>query len=281
MRLSVNQGHVLVPLFGLILGMITYLVFSGEGSYSFLFWDIHKNLFAKSLGFIVFGFYCRMCYISPILPNEQGIELFLGTQTGEVLGESNFIFLPWPFWSVWKRVSIQHFSFTVAAQNRTKEGHQMMVFATGKAIPENVQLLAKISQEGVQEQVLGLSMMALGRYINHNERKPLLNYQQWDISGFVQETFGDNQFYGLKVNVFTTKVVEVNPETMRQFDTLARQADMQTTLSVLKQIFSGASDVELYAMYASLVGITPAVMSYVVNGGGANTILLGRGNQHE
>ena len=67
---------------------------------------------------------------------------------------------------------------------------------------------------------------------------------------------------------------------MRQFDTLARQADMQTTLINLRQNFPHISDVELYAVYASLVGVTPQVMSYVVNGSGTNNLLLGRGDTH-
>lgn len=280
MRLSERLSHIVVIIIGLFLGMITYMAFSGEGVYSFLFFDIHKNLLARSLGFVVFGFYGRWCYELPILPNEQGIQLFLGTQTGEVWNESNFLFIPRPFWSIWKRVSIQHFSFTVAAQNRSIEGHSMVVFATGRAIPENVQLLAKMTQEGVQEQVLGLSMMTLGSYIQENERNSLLSYQHWDISEHVKNIFGENNFYGLKVSVFTTKVLEISQETMRQFDILARQSDMETTVKSLKRSFSGASDLELYAVYASLVGVNPAIMSYVVHGGGTNNILLGRGDIH-
>ncbi|MCF7843702.1 hypothetical protein K9M47_02285 [Candidatus Gracilibacteria bacterium] len=281
MRLSAGLSHIVVLIFCFIFSLITYNTFSGEGSFQLLFFEIDKNLFAKSLAVIAFGFYGRMCYISPILPNEQGIQLFIGSQNGEVWNESNFLFIPWPIWSIWKRVSIQHFSFTVAAQNRTKEGHLMMVFATGKAIPENVQLLAKISQEGAQEQVLGLSMMSIGRYINANKRDSLLSFQNLDISGFVQEVFGENQFYGLKVKVFTTKVIEVNSETMRQFDVLAREGSMQTTLLHLKKNFPESSDIELYAMYASLIGINPAVMSYIVHGSGTNNILLGRGDGNQ
>lgn len=275
-RLSAGMSHVIVIVFGIILASLAYGLFSGEGVYSFLFWDINKNLLAKTLAFITFGFYGRWCYETPILPNEQGIQLFFGAQNGEVWNESNFLFIPRPFWSIWKRVSIQHFSFTVATQNRTKEGHSVMVFATGRAVPINVQLLAKISQEGAQEQVLGLSMMAIGTYINQNQRNSLLCYPNWDISLQVKNIFGKNKFYGLDVTVFTTKVVEVNPETMRQFDTLARQVDMETTLRSLKENFPGISDVELYAAYASLVGLTPKVMSYVVHGGGNNNIIFGR-----
>jgi hypothetical protein len=174
-------------------------------------------------------------------------------------------------------VSVQHFSFTVAAQNRTQEGHSMIIFATGRAVPQNVHLLAKMSQEGVQEQVLGLCMMSLGSYIQNNARNTLLAYQQWDISGQIMHTFGLNNFYGLDINVFTTKVIEVNNETMRQFDVLARAVDTETVLGNLRQSFPNVSDVELYAMYASFVGINPAVMSYVVHGEGNNNILLGRG----
>lgn len=280
MRLSSGMSHVVVIVFGLIFGLITYTLFSGEGTYSFLFWEIHKNLLAQSLSFIVFGFYGRWCYEVPILPNEQGIQLFFGAQTGEVWNESNFLFIPRPFWSIWKKMSIQHFSFTIATQNRSEEGHSMIVFATGRAVPVNVQLLAKMSQEGVQEQVLGLSMMAIGVYIRDNAREALLNYQHWDISGHIKNIFGEHNFYGLDVTVFTTKVIEVSQETMRQFDMLARQTDMQTTLLNLKQNFPSISDVELYAIYASLVGITPQIMSYVVNGAGTNNILLGRGDNH-
>lgn len=280
MRLSAGISHLVVIIIGLTLAFITYTSLSGEGVYSFFFWDIHKDLLAKALAVAVFGLYGRWCYELPILPNEQGIQLFFGTQTGEVWNESNFLFIPRPFWSIWKRLSIQHFSFTVATQNRTMEGHSMLVFAIGRAVPINVQLLAKISQEGMQEQVLGLSMMAIGAYIRQNARNSLLSYQRWNISELIQITFGENNFYGLDVTVFTTKVIEVSQETMRQFDTLARQADMQTTLNNLKQNFPSISDVELYAVYASLVGITPQIMSYVVNGSGTNNILLGRGDNH-
>lgn len=279
-NLANNSQHVLVVIFGLIIGIATYVFFSGEGVYSFLFLDINKELLAKSLGFVSFGLYSRWCYEPSVLPNEQAIELCLGSQTGRVFSESNIVFVARPFWSIWKRMSVQHFSFTVATQNRTMEGHSMIVFATGKAIPVNVQLLAKMSQEGIQEQVLGLSMMTIGGYIRENTRDTLLDYQYWDISELIQITFGERNFYGLNVTVFTTKVLEVNPETMRQFDTLARQRDMNTTLQNLRQHFPSISDVELYAVYASLVGITPQVMSYVVNGAGTNNILLGRGDNH-
>jgi hypothetical protein len=276
-----SKHHILVPLFGLFFGAVVYvlcLIFLGEGEYTFLFLNINRDILAKTLAFISFGLYSRFCYESPVLPNEQAIELFLGNQTGEVFSESNIIFVARPFWSIWKRVSIEHFSFTVASQNRTKEGHSMMVFATGRAVPENVQLLSKISQMGMQEQVLGLSMMAIGNYIRSNERNVLLNYQNWDISGIVQNIFGEHHFYGLAVKVFTTKVIEVNPETMRQFDLMARQTDMMTTLLVLTEKFPNASDIELYAMYASMMGITPSVMSYIVHGNSGNNMILGRGN---
>ena len=273
-----NRHHVFVVIFGLVLGLAMYTFFSGEGSYSFILFEIHKDLLAKSFGFLAFGLYSRWCYEPSVLPNEQAIELFLGNQTGRVFEESNIVFVARPFWSIWKRLSIQHFSFTVATQNRTTEGHSVMVFATGKAVPVNVQLLAKISQEGMQEQVLGLSMMTIGAYIRENTRDALLTYQHWDISELIKSTLGENNFYGLDVLLFTTKVIEVSQETMRQFDMIARQADMQTMLLSLKQNFPNISDVELYAMYASFVGITPQVMSYVINGKGSNTILLGRGD---
>lgn len=276
-----SKHHIMVPIFGLFVGASVYalcLIFLGKGEYSIIFFHIDRDILARTLAFISFGLYSRLCYEAPVLPNEQAIELFLGNQTGEVFSESNIIFVAKPFYSIWKRVSIEHFSFTVATQNRTKEGHSMMVFATGRAVPENVQLLSKISQSEMQEQVLGLSMMALGNYIRSNERNALLNYQNWDISGIVQNIFGEHNFYGLAVKVFTTKVVEVNPETMRQFDLIARQEDMMSTLLALTTQFPNASDVEIYAMYASMVGITPSVMSYIVSGNGRNNMILGRGD---
>lgn len=275
MRLSSGQSHVVIILFGCIVGVIVFLFFTGEGYHTFLFWKINKVLSAKMLAVVSFGIYGRWCYEQPILPNEQGIQLFLGAQTGEVWGEGNFLFIPRPFWSIWKRVSVQHFSFTVAAQNRTKEGHLVMVFATGRAVPTDAHLLAKMSQEGIQEQVFGLSMRAIGSYIRANTRNTLLDYQSWDISKITNFVLGENKFYGLHVAVFTTKVIEISQETVRQFDTLARQVDMETTIKILKQNFSLSSDVELYAMYASLIGINPSVMSHVIHGGGSNAILLG------
>ncbi|MBP6949024.1 MAG: hypothetical protein KBB50_03050, partial [Candidatus Pacebacteria bacterium] len=229
-----------------------------------------------TLGVIVFGFYGRWCYELPILPNEQGIQLFFGAQNGVVWNEGNFLFLPRPFWSIWKRVSIQHFSFTVSSQNRSMEGHSMMVFATGRAKPVNVQLLSKMSQEGVQEQTLGFCMTAIARYIHSNTREVLLNYPNWDITETVEDVFGESDFYGLEIQVFSTKVVEVNQKTMEQFDMLARNKDMETVMSSLRISFPNMSDVELYSMYASMVGVNPTVMSYVVHGNGNNAMIFGR-----
>ena len=277
MGLTKHQAHLIVVMIGTIIAFFVYLFFSGEGSYSILFFDINKEKLAKSLSFISFGLYVRWCYEIPIPPNEQGIQLFFGEQTGEVWSESNFLFVPRPFWSIWKRLSIQHFSFTVATQNRTKEGHSVMVFATGRAVPNNAQLMAKITEEGMREQTLGLSMTAIGAYIRTNNRDTLLNFQNWNISEAVKNIFEENNFYGLNVTVFTTKVVEVSQETMRQFDILARQLDMSGTISKLQESFPGSTDLERYAMYASLVGINPAVMSYIVHGEGNNNVLIGGG----
>lgn len=280
MKLGSGFSHVVVIFFGLLIGVSVFLYFTGYGSYSFLFFNIDKNLSAKMLGFVSFGLYTRWCYESPILPNEQGILLFFGGQTGEVWGESNFLFIPRPFWSIWKKVSIQHFTFTVTAQNRTKEGHSMMVFATGKAVPKNVQLLSKISQEGLQEQVLGLSMMAVGSYIQQNKRLSLLGYQSFDISGYVKNLFGKNNLYGLDVSVFTTKVMELSPEIARQFDLLAISKDMGEIMKTITRNFPDMSPVERYATYASLSGLNPSVMSYVIHGKGTNNLLLGRDGEH-
>lgn len=280
MRLSIHQSHVIVFFLSFIFGFSTYLYFSGNGYYSFLFWNIDKDLLAQCLGFAVFGLYFRWCSESPILPNQQGIQLFFGSQTGEVWNEGNFLFIPRPFWSIWKKVSVEHFSFTVATQNRTQEGHIVMVFATGRAVPENVQLLSKISQEGLQEQVVGLSMMAVGTYISMNSRMDLLQYPHFDISQHVQDIFGKNQLYGLAVQIFTTKVEEINEQTRKQFDAIARLGDMGGIMNGLKQSFPTMSEVELYAAYASIVGFHPWVTSHVIhgNGSGNNTILLNGNN---
>ena len=263
----------------ILVGITVFLFFQGEGSYSILFLYIQKNGIAKIFGFVSFGLYTRWCYEEPILPNEQGIQLFFGAQTGEVWTESSFLFIPRPFWGIWKKISINHFSFTVVAQNRTKEGHSLMLFATGRAVPQNVQLLAKISEEDLKQQTVGISMSALGEYIRFNTRDSLLVYPSMDISSLVRKRFQKNRLYGLDVDVFTTKVVEVNQETMRQFDVLARQSDMDTILSKLKDTFPGATDLERYAMYASFVGVNPAVMSYIVHGEGKSNLLLG-GQHH-
>lgn len=278
MKLPAGLSHFVVIAIGLAIAVNVYLFFSGEGTYHVLFLDFDKTKLAQTLGFVSFGLYARWCYEQPILPNQQGIQLFFGVQTGEVWGEGNFLFIPRPFWSIWKQMSVMDFSFTVAAQNRSKEGHMMMVFATGRSRPTNVQLLAKISQQGLEEQVLGLSMSAVGTYIHLNARATLLEYQAYNISDHVKKIFGDNKFYGLDVQVFTTKVVEVSQETMKQFDILARKGDMQTTIRGFKKNFPGISDLELYAMYASIMGINPAVMSYMVHGKGNTNLFVGQGN---
>jgi hypothetical protein len=272
-----NRQHVYVIVIGLVLASSVYLYISGEGSYTLLLFSFNKNLLAKVLAFVSFGLYSRWCYESDILPNEQAIETFLGEQTGEVFKESNIVFVARPLWGIWKRVSVQHFSFTVAAQNRSKEGHSLIVFATGKAIPNNAQLLAKMTQSGVEEQVLGLSMLAIGVYINQNQRETLLQYPQWDVSKHIGTFFENNDLYGLTVKVFTTKVIEENQKTRELFDAKARQGDMEAVLKSIRTSLPNLSEVELFATYASIAGVTPAVMSHVIHGGATNTMILGGG----
>lgn len=274
-----NRQHVYVLIIGLLIAISVYFFFSGEGTYSFLFFDFNKNLLAKVLAFVSFGLYTRWCYDPNVDPNEQAIELFLGEQTGAVFKESNIVFVARPFWSTWKRVSIQHFSFTVAAHNRTKEGHSMIVFATGKAVPHNAHLLAKMSQSGVEEQVIGLSMLAIGSYINVNQRDVLLRFPQFEISKHVGEFFDKNDFYGLTLKVFTTRVIEENQKTKELFDAKARQTDMESILRGIRTSLPNLSEVELFAAYASIAGVTPAVMSHVIHGNGTNAMILGdKGN---
>ncbi len=270
-----NRQHLLVLFIGFSLAMFVYMYFSRKGDWSFLFIHINQQALAKLLAIVSFGLYTRWCYEPDVPPNEQAIELFLGNQTGEVFKESNIVFVAKPFYSIWKRVSIQHFSFTVAAQNRTKEGHSMIVFATGKAVPVNVQLLAKMSQEHLQEQVVGLAMLAIGTYINEHERATLLYYPVWDISGRVGEFFSKHDLYGLELKVFTTKVVEENQATKALFDARARQTDMEHLLVSIRRSLPGISDVELFAAYASIAGVTPAVMSHVIHGNSGSHLILG------
>lgn len=272
-----NRQHMYVIVAGVLIAAGVYTYFSGEGSYTFLLLSFNKNLSAKVLAFASFGLYTRWCYEPDIAPNEQGILQFLGKQTGEVLEESNIVFVARPIWGIWKRVSIQHFSFTVAAHNRSKEGHLMIVFATGKAIPENVQLLAKMTQSGIEEQVIGLSMLAIGSYINQNQRASLLGFPQFEISRLVSDFFSKSDFYGLRIKVFTTKVIEDNPKTRELFDAKARQEDMESVLRSIRTSLPNLSEIELFAVYASIAGVTPAVMSHVIHGSGVNTMILGDG----
>lgn len=275
MRLTVGQAHVVVLFIGALCGLATYFWFLGPGYYKVLFFSVNQALFAKIVGYLAFGFYVRWCYEVPIEPNQQRIQTFFGAQTGEVWGEGNFLFVPRPFWGMWKSLSIEHFSFTIAAENRTKEGYRVMVFATGRAEPENVHLLAKMSPGDVREQVIGLSMSAVGSYIYNNARASLLKYQNFDISAYVQEEFKVKEFYGLKVKAFTTKVIEMNQETTLLFDRLAAEGQMEALFAKLKTYFPDANDAERYAMYATFVGLTPAVMSHVVHGNGKTVLLAG------
>lgn len=274
-----NIQHVRVIVIGLLIAGIVYTYFTGEGYYTILFLKIDKALFARTLAIISFGLYSRWCFMLPVGPNQQAIEMLFGKQTGGVFHESNLIFVARPFWSIWKSVSIEHSTFTVAAQNRTQDNHSVLVFATGTVVPENVQQLSKMNPEMIMQQVLSLSEMALGQYINNRLWKALFNYQQWDISEMVDDVFKQNHFYGLRVHVRTTKVTEVNPDTMRHFDRLALQTDMKSMMRSLREEFPHISDVELYAVYASLLQVKSSVMSHVIHGQTGNNIFLdGRNN---
>jgi hypothetical protein len=275
------QGHIVTLVYLALIWLVVFFTIAKEGYFSILFFHISYTSLATALATVVFGVMSRKCYVT-ILPNYQGIQTFLGAQNGMVWGEGNFHFIPWPIWTIWRRISIEHISFTVAAQNRTKDEHQMMVFATGRAVPTNVSYLAKIPEqnfkEQLTEQLVGLAMKSVGRYMNDVKRNTLFRYEQWDISKWFESTLKTRGlFYGLDVTLWTTKVVEVNKTTMEQFDLLARQADMGTAILEMKKLFPLLSEQELYAAYASQVGLTPNVMSHMIHGSGANILLDGKG----
>lgn len=290
MRLTVLWGHVLTFVIATTLALTVRSFFDEEGYISFYHLHMENQSFGNILAFISFGLYTRYCYVF-IPPNHQGIQTCLGWQTGEVWGEGNFHFIPRPFWDIWKIVSVEHFTFTVAGQNRTKEGFMMMVFATGRAIPENAFLIAKmLSMDHLKEQLIGLAMMTIGKYINQNERRALLDYPVWDISSFLKHSLEEEReqhgvmeldgLYGVMVTLRTSKVIEVDKVTEAQFNTLARTSDMDTVIGNLRKQFPVLSDVELYAAYGAFVGINPTVMSYVLHGDGNKNIFVGGAGGH-
>lgn len=278
--LSITQGHIVTLLYLAVIWFVVFFTIAKDGYFSIFFFHISYVSLATVVATVVFGVMSRKCYVM-IPPNHQGIQTFLGTQNGMVWGEGNFHFIPWPIWGIWRKISIEHVSFTVATQNRTKDGHQMMVFATGTAIPINTYHLAKIPEknfrEQLNEQLVGLAMMSIGKYINTEGRSYLFSYQQKDIAEWFQKSLEEKQLYGMEVVLRTTKVVEVNTTTMKQFDLLARQADMGTAIAGMKKLFPLLSEQELYAAYASQVDLKPNVMSHIIHGKGANILLDGRG----
>lgn len=278
---------------GFIIASVVYFYIDGDGYFSFFLININRHVLAEVLAVISFGVYIRYSKVI-IPPNQQGVLTLFGFQIGQVLFEGNLHLVPFLIMQVWKIVSVEHFTFTVAAQNRTKEGFTMMVFATGRAIPENAFLIAKMSSmDYLKEQLLGLSMMTIGRYINVNERMTLLNYPVWDISRDLRASLEEEReqhgvmeidgLYGVKVILRTSKVIEVDKVTEAQFNMVARAIDMTSAIENMKKLFPSLSDVELYAMYATLVGITPSVMSYIVHGEGNKNIFVGGvgGNNHQ
>ena len=261
----------LIPVTGLCAVMIFLTVFSffsGKGDYQFLFWVWNKNVIATGFGVIVAGVYLRWCKLPTIPINHQAIQEFLGVQTGEVITEGKYHFTPKPFWDVEKIVSVEHFTFTVAAQNRTKEGYTVLVCATGKVRPFNVFHIAKLSREDLKEQVMATAMNFLGNQIRISPRSELLGYQAYDDQKFSRLFSSDLATAGLQglyVGLMTTKMVEVDPNTFKQFETQAGLSNMQKIIADLKKQFPHFSDKELYATYASLAGLDPHIMSHIVS----------------
>lgn len=270
MKLSPIQAHVVVALIASTIATTVYSLLSGYGYYSFGPAYVNRNGIAGVAAFLSFGLYYRYCH-APVAPNAQGIQLFFGAQTGTVWGEGNFHFIPRPFWDLWKEMSVEHIVFTVAAQNRSREGHQMMVFATGRGKPTNAFAMAKLStKEDLVTQLLGHSMRTIGAYIHRESRETLLSYPMYDLSEWFASDEENENFntYDVQVDLMTTKVIEVNPKTMEQFDALARQKDMNTMVEGLKVAFPNMDEIERYAVYATLTGFSPAVMSHIVHGNG-------------
>lgn len=280
--LSVNQSNILVFVTACVMWFIMYQYFKGYGYYSFWFVHFEKNSIGIVLATIPTGIFIRWCH-APIEPNFQGIQTFLGTQNGVVWEEGKFQFIFRPLFDIWKKLPIEYQSFTLATENRSKDGHRLLVLATGSALPKNVSWLAKFSEvnfrEQVQEQLVGLGMLAIGRYINDNNRVVMLGYQQWDIKNYFSQVLSEKSLFGMEITLNTTKVVEVDPTTARQFDMLARMGDMTSSIQSLSTMFPNLSDAEKYAMYGTLAGINPSVMTHIIKGKGGNHVLLGN-NQH-
>lgn len=277
-QLSSLAGHIVTLVFALILFCLIYFYFRGEGDYSFLFLHWDKNSIATLFGIVAVGAYLRRCNIRiPI--NHQGIQEVAGTQTGAVWGESLIHLIPWPVWDIRRIISIEHISFTVAAQNRTSDGFSMLVTSTGVAKPLNVFRLAKIPRADLKEQLFGAAQNTLGRKIHDSKREDLLSYMvlsNKQLSDAYADVLSEGEMYGLAVKLTATQVTEVDPNTMKQFEAKARTQDMQTMISDLKKQFPKFTDAQLYAAYATLTGHDPHVMSYVIEGdASAKTVIFG------
>lgn len=283
-KLSISGGHISVLFLCALIWYIVHAMLAGPGGVSLSSSYMSQHKFVNLFAIAAAGLYGKYCIVV-IPPNHQGIQLFLGMQTGIVWGEGNFHFIPRPFFDIGRVIPIEHVSFTVAAQNRTNEGHLMLLFATGRAEPENVYHLAKIPEKDFQaqlnEQLVGIAMMTLGRYINVNSRETLFRFSQYDITEGFEEILSEQNLYGMKVTLRTTKAVEVNTKTMEQFDFIARQSGMETAIAQLKKLFPLLSEQELYAAYGAQLGLTPAIMAYTIRGQGGNILLDGRGGSKE
>ena len=52
---------------------------------------------------------------------------------------------------------------------------------------------------------------------------------------------------------------------------------MESVLRSIRTSLPNLSEIELFAVYASIAGVTPAVMSHGIHGSGVNTMILGDG----
>jgi hypothetical protein len=240
-------------------------MFGGEGYHSILFAHVSKNSFGILVGVCTIGVFIRTALLV-IPPNHQAIQKVLGAQSGEVRTEGTYITL-WPIVTYEKPVSTQHISFTVAVQNRTLEQLLVMVFATGRAVPENVFPLAKLPREKLEEQLVGIAMNTLGVRICTTSLKDLRNYAYQNLSEVFLKNLKSNHFYGLDVTLAVTRVEESDQTTLKQIELLARRDGMETAIETLKKTFPDLTPSQLYAAYASLVGVDAKVMSHIVEGG--------------
>jgi hypothetical protein len=269
MKVSSLTGHVLTFVIGAALGCFVFWYFDGEGT--ILIFDRHK--FAVMMSLATFSMYQKYC-LDTIPPNHQAVVTIFGIPSVIPWNAGSFKQLFRPICQIWKIVSIEHFTITTASTNRTKDGYSVTVLATVTCKPYDVYLMIKMgSRKDLEVNLTGLCEHVVGNYLQQNSRSTLLKYKSYDISSFLKDEIDHRgTMYGVAVDLRTTEVFDVDSVTKRHFEAVARHEDMQTLMAKLKEKFTTLSESQIFAMYASMVGIPANTIT--VEGSGAPRVVV-------